>query len=295
MSQFVTHHAHGSHPDQRTTTHGHHGSSSSSVATTPQAQAAENELFNNNPMDPAAQGVLQNARTCATAPGMDLVGGNPAPIPPAALRTVPVVAPPSDDVKAAAASGSSLSVPSSLDGKPGLGTRTASQIRMQAAGRKISAARILSNVEDWPTVRPPGIDPKRVNLPDLKAQVVVQVVDCCRSVSLSIEVAAVSEPLADLRTPRSRSLYSFSHVLSPLSRRRWISQYSQIPTYQLSSRNLVQNGPRSAGFTSTAFRGTLFRRLRSSTSTYMIFSNTYVLVTVQRANNDCSQFTPLEY
>lgn len=67
---------------------------------------------------------------------------------------------------------------------------------MQAAGRKLAAARILSGGrDDWEDARTPGIDPAKVDLPDLKAPVVIQAVDCCREVRSRFTVVRVDSQL----------------------------------------------------------------------------------------------------
>ncbi|TNY18471.1 hypothetical protein DMC30DRAFT_418810 [Rhodotorula diobovata] len=61
--------------------------------------------------------------------------------------------------------------------RPGLHQRSSSQ-KLAAVRAALAAANIISvdHGTDWDT-RPPGIDPRRVDIPDLKARVVVQVAD----------------------------------------------------------------------------------------------------------------------
>jgi hypothetical protein len=89
-----------------------------------------------------------------------------------------------------------------------ISARTSSQLRFQSAGKKITVARILTNQGDWQgAIRPPGIDPRRVDMvsvqreedtgcsahtslsfvqPDLKANCVIQAVDCSKAVSVVV-------------------------------------------------------------------------------------------------------------
>lgn len=112
----------------------------------------------------------------------DLVEERPeGDLPEEAFRQVPVAAPGVARLKEAAKEdGSSLNVPGS---KPPLGSRSSSVQRLQAAAKKLTAARILLNEDDWDNTRTPGVDPLRVDMPGLKANVVIQAVDCCHAVS----------------------------------------------------------------------------------------------------------------
>lgn len=67
----------------------------------------------------------------------------------------------------------------------GLVTVRTSTQRFQAATRKIiNVQRTMSYTKGWSTAgREPGIDPARVDLPDLHNKCVVQVADICREVS----------------------------------------------------------------------------------------------------------------
>lgn len=55
--------------------------------------------------------------------------------------------------------------------------------KLQSAVRKVTALQKLNSAKVRQESREPGIDPKRVDMPDLKQRVVVQAVDYCRSVS----------------------------------------------------------------------------------------------------------------
>ncbi|KAM0789443.1 hypothetical protein ACM66B_000266 [Microbotryomycetes sp. NB124-2] len=72
-------------------------------------------------------------------------------------------------------SNSSLDVPK----RPPLETRSSSASKFQSAARKISAARILSR-RDVYEPRTPGIDARKVDLPDLHCEAVIQTVDCSK-------------------------------------------------------------------------------------------------------------------
>ncbi|GAA6034503.1 hypothetical protein JCM8097_005361 [Rhodosporidiobolus ruineniae] len=67
--------------------------------------------------------------------------------------------------------------PPQSEERPGLPHRSSSE-RLRSVARALEAANILSlsPTEDWDT-RPPGIDARRVDIPDLKCQCVVQVAD----------------------------------------------------------------------------------------------------------------------
>ncbi|KAK4054618.1 hypothetical protein OIO90_003430 [Microbotryomycetes sp. JL221] len=63
--------------------------------------------------------------------------------------------------------------------RPTLDNRSSSASKFQSAARKISAARILSQ-KDVYEPRTPGIDARKVDLPDLQCQAVIQTVDCSK-------------------------------------------------------------------------------------------------------------------
>lgn len=169
MSSFLAHHA---------TSHG-----SASSPARHSSTSLGSLLHRNRDVDDLAQPQaddedLANERREHRA---DLVEERPeGDLPEEAFRQVPVAAPGVARLKEAAREdGSSLNLPGS---KPPLGSRSSSVQRLQAAGRKITATRILMNEDDWDNTRTPGVDPLRVDMPGLKADVVIQAVDCCHSV-----------------------------------------------------------------------------------------------------------------
>lgn len=94
----------------------------------------------------------------------DLIEERPeGDVPPEAFKVVPV---PTDDSGLAGLKDSANSSRASLEpGRPPLGSRTSAQ-RLQAAAKRITAARIILNGDG--TGRAPGIDPAKVSGGDVR-------------------------------------------------------------------------------------------------------------------------------
>ncbi|ORY55737.1 hypothetical protein BCR35DRAFT_355708 [Leucosporidium creatinivorum] len=174
MSSFLAHHA---------TSHGNAPSPARRHSSTSLASLVHHNrdtTLVDDPAPPAAEDGEEDLSGERRTHRADLVEERPeGDLPEEAFRQVPAAAPGVARLKEAATKeDGSLSVPGS---KPPLGSRSSSVQRLQAAARKISAARILLNEDDWDNTRTPGVDPLRVDMPGLKANVVIQAVDCCHA------------------------------------------------------------------------------------------------------------------
>lgn len=183
MSNFITHHA---------TAHGtaEHSSRRHSL-TSSVASLVHHRREDQGVELPSEDEELQAERRLHRS---DLVEERPeGDLPASAFRVEPAapMAPSIARLKEGAGQSSSSLGPE----QPSMGSRSSSAQRLQAAARRITAARIFLNEDDWDNPRTPGLDPNRVDLPSLKADVVIQAVDCSREVSRS------STPRKDGRLP----------------------------------------------------------------------------------------------